>query len=96
MRTRYTGTLSATLDEISLTTNEEPSLSLPSTLGFNIASDTARLNGLSGLVDNILLTDLRDSIAQYLLNTGSGAIAYDSVDSYDGSIINGTWSIKNH
>ncbi|MBE9491817.1 MAG: hypothetical protein IMY70_02940, partial [Bacteroidetes bacterium] len=34
------GSLSASLDEEPLSTNEEPSLSLPSTLGFKIASDT--------------------------------------------------------
>jgi len=86
------GILSSSLDGNPLTANEEPALSLPATLGFNIASDTARLNGLSGRVDNILLTDLSNPIAQYPLNTGSGSIAYDSVDSYDGAIINGSWS----
>jgi hypothetical protein len=43
------GSLSASLDEEPLSTNEEPSLSLPSTLGLKIASDTALSNGLSGL-----------------------------------------------
>ncbi|MCD4745182.1 MAG: hypothetical protein K8R58_02660 [Bacteroidales bacterium] len=60
--------------------------------GFNIASDTAYSNYLSGLVDNILLTDLRDPIAQYPLNTGSGSFVFDSVSYNDGSIINGIWS----
>jgi hypothetical protein len=88
------GSLSASLDEEPLSTNEEPSLSLPSTLGFKIASDTARLNGLSGRVDNILLTDLSEPIAQYLLNTGSGTTAFDSVGSYNGSITNGEWQLQ--
>jgi len=68
---------------------------MPSSLGLNIASDTDLSNGLSGLVDNILLTDLREPIAQYLLNTGSGFIAYDSVNHYDGSITNGEWQLYN-
>ena len=85
------GTLSAILDEQPLSTNEEPLFSLPSSLGLNIAADTNQQNGLSGLVDNILLTDLTNTIAQYPLNTGEGSIAYDLGDSYNGSITNGEW-----
>ena len=34
----------------------------------NVASDKTLSNGLTGLLDNILLSDLSDPIAQYLLN----------------------------
>jgi hypothetical protein len=87
--------LSAILKEDPLVVNEEPQLQLPNSLGFKIASNTALLYSFNGSVDNILLTDLRDPIAQYSLNTcEGGSIAYDLVDHYDGSIINGTWIIK--
>jgi len=42
---------------------------------------------------NILLTDLRDPIAQYTLNTGEGTVTKDSVGHYDGSITNVEWQI---
>ncbi len=86
------GIFSALLDDTSLTTYPEIILSLPPILGFKIASNTANENGLSGYVDNILITDLRATKAQYPLNTGSDNIAYDAVGSYDGSITNGVWS----
>ncbi len=88
------GTLSATLDEESLINNEEPALSLPATVGCNIGIATSGLNGLSGSVDNILLTDIREPIAQYPLNTGEGIVAYDSIGSYNGAISNGSWILK--
>ncbi len=86
------GHFSASLDGVRLNDNTIPALSLPSSLGFIIASDTEHQNGLSGLVDNILLTDLIHPIAQYHLNTGSGSIVYDSINKYNGNIANGTWS----
>ena len=81
---------SASLDGIPLT-NEKTSLTLPFTTGFKIASYTSQSNGLSGLVDNILLSALKTPIAQYSLNTGSGSIAFDSVNHCNGSITNGIW-----
>ncbi len=90
--TNNRGLLSATLDGIiPLTLNPEPFITLPSTIGFKIASDTEQANGLSGLVDNIYITDLRAPIAQYPLNTGSGSIVYDSMNKYNGNITNGSW-----
>lgn len=85
------GALSATLDAASLTLIDGPILTQPGSVGFKIASDTAQANGLRGSVDNILITDLNDPIAQYPLSTGSGNIAFDSVGSYDGSISHGEW-----
>ena len=92
--TNDAGSLSAILDKDSLTINEEPLLSLPAIEGFRIASDSSSQNGLVGNVDNILLTDLRDPIAQYLLNTGEGEIAYDSINQYDGVVYNGSWQMS--
>ncbi len=88
------GIFSASLDHVPLTAVEEPTLSLPASLGFIIASVTEHTNGLSGLVDNILLTDLIHPIAQYPLNTGSGSIVYDSINKYNGNIANGTWQSR--
>ena len=89
------GHLSATLDGIiPLNINPEPSITLPSTTGFRIASDTEQANSLSGLVDNILLTNLIVSIAQYPLISGSVNTAFDSVNHYNGTITNGTWQSR--
>ena len=85
------GIFSASLDSSPIKLDQVPSFSLPSALGFKIASDTALSSGLSGFVDNILLTDLKNPIAQYPLNTGSGSIVYDSINKYNGNITNGTW-----
>ena len=85
--------LSATLKDNPLTVNEEPQLSLPTSLGFKIASNTALSDGLNGSVDNILLTDLSEPIAQYPLNTGEGETAKDIVGHYDGTITNGEWQL---
>ncbi len=68
-------------------------MSFLSFLGFKIATDTASSNGFTGLVDNILITDLRDPVAQYPLNTGEGSTAYDSVGHYNGTITNGVWQV---
>jgi hypothetical protein len=86
--------LSATLKDDPLVVNEEPQLTLPASLGYKIASNTALSDGLDGSVDNILLTDLRDPIAQYPLITGEGNTAKDVVGHYDGSITNGEWQIR--
>ena len=88
------GELSARLDETALTTAETPSLTLPATLGFTLANNTAYSAGIVGKLDNILITDLRDDLAQYLLNKGSGNTAFDTVSSYNGTIVNGNWVIN--
>ena len=85
--------LSAILKDNPLVLNEEPQLHLPESLGFRIASNTTPSEGLNGSVDNILLTDLREPIAQYPLNTGEGNTAKDIVGHYDGSIANGEWQV---
>jgi len=85
--------LSAILKDDPLVINEEPLLHLPESLGFKIASNTTPSEGLNGSVDNILLTDLREPIAQYPLITGEGTVAKDVVGHYDGNIVNGIWSI---
>jgi len=87
------GLFSGALDESFLNPNLTPVLNLPAALGFRIASDALNSENLNGLVDNILLTDTRDPIAQYLLNEGSGTIVNDSVSHYHGNIINGFWHI---
>ena len=86
--------LSAILKDDPLEVNEEPQIHLPESLGFRIASNTTPSEGLNGSVDNILLTDLREPIAQYLFNSGEGSVAKDSVGHYDGSITNGEWQIR--
>jgi hypothetical protein len=91
--TNNRGSLSALLDLNILQTNPTPVLSLPSTLGFRIASDTNNAQNLNGLVDNIFISNLTIPVAKYLLNEGSGNIAIDSVDHNHGSIINGNWSM---
>ena len=85
--------LSAKLKDDPLVINEEPQLSLPTSLGFKIASNTALSDGLNGSVDNILLTDLREPIAQYPLIIGEGPTAKDTVGNYDGTITNGEWQL---
>lgn len=87
------GFLFAVLDLNFLSINLPPVLSLPSNTGFRIASDTNNSQNLNGLVNNILITDLRVPLAQYLLNEGSGSVANDSVGHNNGSIINGLWSL---
>ncbi|MCB2222143.1 MAG: hypothetical protein KQI35_17300 [Bacteroidetes bacterium] len=87
------GTLSAALDHEELLLNHEPALHLPDSLGFILAANTALLDGLIGYVDNILLTDLRAPIAQYLLNEGEGDTAYDSVNGFNGIITKGDWQL---
>jgi len=86
--------LSAKLKDDPLVVNEEPQLTLPVTLGFKIASNTALSEGLNGSVDNILLTDLSEPIAQYPLITGEGNTVKDIVGGYDGTITNGEWQIR--
>ena len=85
--------LSAKLKDDPLVVNEKPQLQLPAYTGFRIASNTKHLEGLNGSVDNILLTDLRDPIAQYLLNTGEGTTVKDIVGHYVGTITNGEWQV---
>ena len=85
--------LSAILKGNPLVVNEEPQLHLPESLGFRIASNTTPSEGLNGSVDNIMLTDLREPIAQYPLITGEGETAKDIVGHYDGTITNGEWQI---
>ena len=85
------GALSASLDGNQLESNI-PSVSLPGFLGFRIASDASGSQNLTGCVNNILLTDLSNPVAQYNLNEGSGTKAFDSISHYDGSITNGIWS----
>lgn len=92
--TNYRGSLSSLLDQNILQTNPAASLSLPSTLGFRIASDTNNAQNLNGLFNNILITNLTIPLAKYLLNEGSGIIANDSVGSNNGSITNGFWFLK--
>jgi hypothetical protein len=85
------GSLSAYLDNSPMLFNIVPSFNLPSDLGFRIASSTAGNQFLTGLVDNILITNLIQPIAHYLLNEGTGTIAYDAVGNNDGSIVGGSW-----
>jgi hypothetical protein len=85
------GLLSASLDHVQLTSSHTPVLHLPDSLGFIIAANTSLLDGLIGYVDNILLTDLRDPIAQYLLNEGDGDTAFDSINGFNGIISKGDW-----
>lgn len=85
------GELTAALDHEPLTSSHEPALQLQSYLGFKIAANTKELENYQGSVDNILLTDGRDPIAQYLLNSGEGSTAKDSAGHYDGNITNGAW-----
>jgi hypothetical protein len=89
--TNNRGLLSALLDINSLSVNPSPALSLPSTLGFRIASDTNNAQNLNGLFNNILITNLTIPLAKYLLNEGSGTVVYDSVGSNNGSISNASW-----
>lgn len=88
------GALSAALDHEELIINHEPALHLPNSLGFIIAANTSLLDGLIGYVDNIRLTDLRDPIAQYLLNEGDGDTAFDSVNGFNGIITKGDWIVR--
>lgn len=90
--TNARGLFSAILDHDVFSLNQSPVLSLPDSLGFRIASDTENMQNLSSFIDNILITDLTNRKAQYLLNEGAGSIAYDSVGHNNGSITNGTWS----
>jgi len=85
---------SSTLNSEPLVINNEPRLHLPDTFGFKIASNTALLESLDGSVDNILLTDLRNPIAQYPLITGEGTTAQDVISHYDGTILNGEWQVR--
>jgi hypothetical protein len=89
--TNNRGSLSSLLDQTFLQTNPSASLSLPSTLGFRIASDTSNAQNLNGLFNNILITNLSVPLAKYVLNEGSGTIVYDSVGSNNGSISNASW-----
>jgi hypothetical protein len=86
------GSLTSQLDQTQLVSNPLPSLALPSTIGFRLASDTNNTQNLNGMINNTLITNLSSPLALYLLNEGSGTIANDSVGSNHGSIINGTWS----
>lgn len=88
------GELTAALDHESLTSNHEPALQLQNFTGFKIAANTKELENHQGSIDNILLTDGRDPIAQYLLNLGEGSTAKDSIGHYNGSIINALWFQK--
>jgi hypothetical protein len=88
------GSLSAYLDDSPMLFNIAPSFNLPPDLGFRIASSTAGNQFLTGLVDNIQLTNLISPIAHYPLNEGTGTIAYDAVGNNDGSIVGGSWVMK--
>jgi hypothetical protein len=92
--TNNRGLLSALLDQNILQTNPAASLSLPSTLGFRIASDTNNAQNLNGLFNNILITNLTIPLARYLLNEGSGTIVNDSIGQNNGSMTNGLWSFN--
>ncbi len=91
--TNARGLFSAVLDHDVFSLNQSPVLSLPDSLGFRIASDSENMQNLSAFIDNILITDLTNRKAQYLLNEGAGSIAYDSVGHNNGTIINGSWSL---
>jgi hypothetical protein len=91
--TNNRGSISSLLDQSQLQSNPSPVLSLPSTLGFRLASDTNNAQNLNGLVNTTLITNLTIPLARYLLNEGSGSIVNDSVGSNHGSIINGSWSL---
>lgn len=91
--TNNRGSLSALLDTNILSVNPSPALSLPSTLGFRIASDTNNAQNINSLVNKTLITNLTIPLASFLLNEGSGSIVNDSVGSNNGSITNGSWSL---
>jgi len=88
------GLLSVILDQSMLSINLSPDLTLTSTVGFRIASSTANSQYFTGLVDDILITNLIEPRAHYPLNEGTGTIAYDAVGNNDGSIVGGSWVIK--
>jgi hypothetical protein len=88
------GNLSAYLDDSPMLFNSAPSFNLPPNLGFRIASSTAGNQFLTGLVDNILITNITAPIAQYPLNEGTGTTAYDTIGSNNGTITSGTWLLR--
>lgn len=90
--TNYRGSLSSLLDQNILQTNPSASLSLPSTIGFRIASDTNNAQNLNGMINNTLITNLTIPLARYLLNEGSGSIVNDSIGQNNGLISNGQWA----
>lgn len=88
----YRGSLSSVLDLNLLTSNPSPALSLPSTLGFRLASDSNNAQNLNGMINNTLITNLTISLARYSFNEGSGNLLYDSIGQNNGLISNGQWA----
>jgi len=86
------GSLSSVLDLNFLTSNPSPALSLPSTLGFRLASDTNNAQNLNGIINNTLITNLTISLARYSFNEGTGNVLYDSIGQNNGLISNGQWA----
>lgn len=90
--TNNRGSISSLLDLNILQTNPSPALSLPSTLGFRLASDSNNAQNLNGMINNTLITNLTISLARYSFNEGSGNLLYDSIGQNNGLISNGQWA----
>jgi hypothetical protein len=90
--TNNRGLFSSLLDQNNISVNPSPALSLPSNLGFRIASDTNNAQNLNGMINNTLITNLSISLARYSYNEGSGNLLYDSIGQNNGLISNGQWA----